>query len=236
MKLLCTICARGGSKGVPAKNKRIIAGKPLIAHSIEQAKKSGLFHAVVVSTDCDEIASIARQYGAHAWFKRPDNISHDAAAKIPVIRHAFIESEKYFMEKFDINIDLDATSPLRNVSDITGAYGQFLNDKADMLITGCPARKNPYFNMVEINKNSNPVIVKQLEKPMTRRQDAPRVYDMNASIYIWRRQALLDLDTLFTEKTSFYVMPENRSYDIDTMTDLHIVESFLSNKKTEEVF
>ena len=107
-----------------------------------------------------------------------------------------------------------------------GAYRQFIADNADILITASPSRKNPYFNMVEII-HGNVQKVKELNKAVVRRQDAPIVYDMNASIYIWKRKALLENDTLFTSKTSLYIMPEERSVDIDTELDWDYVEYIL---------
>ena len=222
-KVLCTICMRGGSKGVPSKNLRKLHSKPLMAYTIEHALETGLFEHVVVSTDSNEIADKAKEYGAEAWFLRPAELATDEAPKIPVIRHAFLESEKYFKQKFDVLVDLDATSPLRNVADINGAYEQFVEEDADILITASPCRKNPYFNMVE-KANGRVQKVKELKTPIIRRQDAPQVYDMNASIYIWKRQALLESDSLFTDKTSLYVMPEERSVDIDTNLDWQFVE------------
>ena len=222
-KILCTVCMRGGSKGVSGKNLRNLHGKPLMAYTIEQALQSGLFEHVVVSTDSDEIAEMAKTYGAEAWFLRPAELATDEAPKLPVIRHAFLEAEKHYDHDFEILVDLDATSPLRNIEDINGAYDQLITEDADMLITASPCRKNPYFNMVE-KVNGRVKKVKELKPPPTRRQDAPAVYDMNASIYIWKRRPLLEYDTLFTEKTSLYVMPEERSVDIDTELDWEFVE------------
>ena len=135
---------------MPNKNLRLLLGKPLMAHTIEQALQSGLFEHVVVSTDSRKIAEKAKTYGAETWFLRPLELATDQAPKVPVIRHAFLESENHYGHRFDVIIDLDATSPLRNVEDITKAYRQFLDEDADILITACSARKNPYFNMVEI--------------------------------------------------------------------------------------
>ena len=221
--LLCTIGMRGGSKGVPDKNLRKLSGKPLMAYTIEQALKSKLFEHVVVSTDSEEIAKMARSFGAEAWFLRPSEMATDDVSKLPAIRHAFLESERHYGLKFDVLVDLDVTSPLRLIKDITGAYEQFVREDADILITANPSRKSPYFNMVE-NVNGLIQIVKQPDKSIIRRQDAPQVFDMNASIYIWKRKALLGYDTLFTNKTALYVMPEERSVDIDTELDWNFVE------------
>jgi CMP-N,N'-diacetyllegionaminic acid synthase len=221
--LLCTISMRGGSKGVPDKNLRKLYGKPLMAYTIEQAIQSELFEHVVVSTDSEKITEVAISFGAEAWFLRPPEMATDEASKLPAIRHALLESERHFGHKFDVLVDLDVTSPLRRIGDITGAYEQFVREDADILITANPSRKNPYFNMVE-NVDGRIQIVKQLDKPIVRRQDAPQVFGMNASIYIWKREALLGYDTLFTDRTVLYVMPEERSVDIDTELDWNIVE------------
>ena len=228
-KVLCTICMRSGSKGVPGKNLRNLHGKPLMAYTIDQAKRSSLFEYVIVSTDSAEIAETAKQYGAEAWFLRPTELATDEAPKLPVIRHAFLEAEKYYGHEFEILVDLDATSPLRSVEDIKNSYEQFSAEGADILITGSPSRKNPYFNMVEIT-DGRVRKVKELQSPPARRQDAPEVYDMNASIYIWKRKALLECETLFTDKTSLYVMPERRSIDVDTELDWELVEFIIGKQ------
>ena len=228
-KVLCTICMRSGSKGVPGKNFRNLHGKPLMAYTIDQAKQSALFDYVIVSTDSVQIAETAKQYGAEAWFVRPAELATDTAPKLPVIRHALLEAEKYYGHEFDILVDLDATSPLRSVQDIKKSYEQFNAGGADILITGSPSRKNPYFNMVEI-VDGRVRKVKESQSTPARRQDAPLVYDMNASIYIWKRKVLLECETLFTAKTSLYVMPEERSIDVDTELDWELVELLIGKQ------
>ena len=227
---ICTICMRGGSKGVPNKNLRNINGKPLMAYTIEAAIKSNLFNNIVVSTDSKKIANTAKNLGVEAWFLRPSELATDQAPKVPVIRHALIEAEKYYNTSFDAIIDLDATSPLRTSRDIVNAVKQFKDEAADILISGNKARKNPYFNMVE-RADGKLQKVKNIKKNIIRRQDAPEVYDMNASIYIWKREALLQSDDLFSQKTSIYIMPYERSIDIDTDFEWKIVELFLARKK-----
>mgnify|MGYP001399752218 CR=1 FL=1 len=231
-RVLCTICMRDGSKGVPRKNLRELHGKPLVAYTIEHARESALFEHIVVSTDSHEIAEVAKSFGAESWFLRPAELATDEAPKLLAIRHALQESEKHYGQIYDVIVDLDATSPLRKIEDIVGAYRQFLDEKADILISGCPSRKNPYFNMVE-EVNGRIQKVKQLDSVPTRRQDAPEVYDMNASIYIWNRKALIENETLFTDKTSLFIMPEERSLDIDTDLDWSFVEFIM--KKSEKI-
>jgi|TARA_B100000315_G_scaffold56702_1_gene51045 CMP-N,N'-diacetyllegionaminic acid synthase len=230
MKVLCTICARKGSKGVPNKNVKEILGKPLIAFSIQQALESRLFDKIVVSTDSVEIREIAKRYGAESWFSRPAELSSDDSPKIPVIQHALEESEKKFSCKFDHIIDLDATSPLRNVEDIRKAYKVFLKDGFDNLISGTRSRKNPYFNMIE-SKNGKVELSKQLKNTPVNRQQSPQVYDMNASIYVWSRDFLLKNNSLFSGKLGFYEMPEDRSIDIDSSLDWEIVKMIMEKKE-----
>lgn len=227
-KVLCTICARGGSKGVINKNIKIINGKPLIAYSIEQAKASRLFEHIVVSTDSDEIARVAKECGAEVFFKRDDQLSTDTAGKIGVIKDAFVRSEKYYNQQYDYLVDLDATSPLRSVADIAESFNQFVTNNNSNLITAMPSRRSPYFNLVEVDINGKVALSKQIEASVVRRQDAPKSYDMNASIYIWTREALLNQRGLFCENTGLYVMPEERSIDIDSELDFKFVEFLMA--------
>ncbi|EHH0538164.1 hypothetical protein J7D62_001263 [Campylobacter lari] len=230
---ICIIGCREGSKGVKNKNIRNIAGKPLLAYTIEQALKSQLFRHIVLSTDSKEIADIGKKWGAEVFFLRDPAMATDNAGKLQVIQDAVIRSEKYYQEKYDIVVDLDATSPLREVEDILNAYKQFIQNDNDILITASPSRKNPYFNMVEILEKDEKTIIelsKKTSSPILRRQDAPKCYDMNASIYIWKKDILLNSQTLFTENTGLYVMPEDRSVDIDTEIDFNFVEFLLMKK------
>jgi CMP-N,N'-diacetyllegionaminic acid synthase len=231
--ILCTICARGGSKGVKSKNCRSLNGKPLLAYSIEQALAAGLFEHIVVSTDSDEISKIAVDFGAEVFFRRPPELATDIAPKIPVIRHALQESEAHYQRQFKVLVDLDATSPLRSVADIRDAYQQFRKKDYDNLITAMPARRSPYFNLVELTPEGRVVLSKKLPQAIVRRQDAPPCFDMNASIYIWKRDVLLMQESLFLEKTGLFVMPEERSIDIDTEFDFKFVAFLMSQKRGE---
>ena len=228
MNNLCTICARSGSKGVPNKNIKKIAGKPLIQHTIEQAKKSKVFSDIIVSSDCKKILKIAEKLGVHT-LKRTNQLSKDFVGKVDVIRDAAIKAQKMLDKKFDNVIDLDVTSPLRQVSDIHNSFKKFQNGNYQNLITGCVARKNPSFNMIEIKKNVLS-ISKRTNKKIYSRQKSPQVFEMNASIYIWKNKALMNKSNLVTSKTAFYEMPEERSIDIDTMLDWKIVSSLMEKK------
>lgn len=229
-KVLCTICARGGSKGVKNKNIKKINGKPLIAYTIEQAKATQLFEHIVVSTDSDEIIKTAKEYGAEVFFKRESRMASDTAGKLDVIKDAFERSENHYKTQFDYLIDLDATAPLREVNDIIASFEQMKVNNNSNLITAMPSRRSPYFNLVEVNQQGQVMLSKQLSQSIVRRQDAPQTYDMNASIYIWKRDTILNENSLFLDNTSLYVMPEERSIDIDNELDFEFVE-FLMRKK-----
>jgi len=229
-KILCTICARGGSKGVPGKNIRELAGLPLLAHSILQAKQSGIFDSIAVSSDSSKILAVAAKYGADFLIERPPELSTDAAPKVPVIQHCFLTAERLAGTQFDIGVDLDATSPLRVPADIIAATETLVSSDAQNVITGSPSRRSPYFNLVEANDVGYVTTSKTLPRPCTRRQDAPKTYDMNASIYVWRRSSLINNSNLFLEKTVLYEMPEERSIDIDSELDFKIVEMLMKER------
>jgi CMP-N,N'-diacetyllegionaminic acid synthase len=225
-RVLCIVCARAGSKRLKNKNFKYLFGKPLIYHTIKQAIGSKIFDKIIFSTDSDKLRKMAVKFGAQAWFIRPKEHSNDKAAKMPVIRHAILEAEKNFNCKFDFICDLDVTSPLRKIDDIKKAYRKFKTSKQDMLISGNKARKNPYFNMVQINgKNSLKLVIKP-KKFIVRTQDAPSVYELNASIYFWKREACFRQKGPFCKKTFFYEMPYSRSIDIDSLSDFKMVEFF----------
>jgi len=230
-KRLCTICARGGSKGLPGKNIRKLLGIPLIAHSIIQAKESGIFDYISVSSDSDEILSVAREYGVDFTIKRPDELASDISGKVPAITHAINDTEKKSGEKFDIFVDLDATSPLRIADDIKECVRFFEENKESTtnIITGMQAHRSPYFNLVEVQKNGNVSLSKPLDENILRRQDSPKCYDMNASIYVWGREFLKN-PAVFYDSTRLFVMPNYRSQDIDSEMDFKIVEMILKNK------
>ena len=230
MSRICTICARGGSKGVKNKNIRNLAGKPLIAHTLEQARASGLFDLIVVSSDSPAILDMACNHGADLLVERPTKLATDTAAKLPVIRHCVEEAERISGKRFDVVVDLDATSPLRLVADIQGAVDMLEREKISNVITAAPARRSPYFNLVELGEDGIVRLSKPPEKPIVRRQDSPKCFDMNASIYVWQRAALFDYPTVFNADTRLFVMPEDRSTDIDNELDFEIVE-FLMKKR-----
>jgi len=231
MQFLCTICARGGSKGVPNKNIRILNGKPLIVYSIEQALSIQTIDCVIVSTDSDEIARIAAVTGAEVPFRRPYHLASDTAPKIPVVQHAV----QYVMDNVNARpeyvIDLDPTSPLRNTEDIERCIELLRSDPdCDSVITGYRSNKNPYFNMVEVRKDGFARVSKTPSRHISRRQDAPLVYTMNASIYGWKRGALFNQKNIFDGRVKLVEMTKERSIDIDSEIDFKLVGLLLKER------
>lgn len=228
IRRLCTICARGGSKGVKGKNVRMLAGKPLLAHSIEHARKSGLFDVVAVSSDSKAILEVADRWKADYLIERPHELAADQAAKLPAIRHCVSEVQRRLGRAFDTIVDLDATSPLRNPNDICEAVALLERAGNGNVITAMPARRSPYFNLIELDSAGLVVLSKQPSAAIVRRQDAPTCYDMNASIYVWTQQSLFASDAVIGSETRLYIMPEERSIDIDSELDFQIVEFLIS--------
>lgn len=232
LNILITICARGGSKGVKNKNIRMLLGKPLITYSIETAQKWGIAERIVVSTDSKEIAEIALSFGAEVPFLRPDELASDTSPKLSAIRHALIHSEKYFNERFDVVVDLDATAPLRSIKDLDKGFALFQKYQPKTLFSVVPARRNPYFNMVEELEDGKAILCKNLPDSVVRRQDAPKVYNMNASIYFYRRDYVLDIENVnaMSDDTRILVMDEETGFDIDSELDFKLIE-FLAREK-----
>jgi CMP-N,N'-diacetyllegionaminic acid synthase len=226
MATIATICARGGSSGLPGKNIRPLLGKPLIVYSIEQALACTAIDAVYVSTDSPEIADVARNAGATVPFLRPAALATAEAPKLEVIRHlvAAVEADG---RRVDRIVDLDPTSPLRELSDIEACLG-LLRPEIDLVITGYEAEKNPYFNMVEFDEQGRVRLVKAPEVPVEARQAAPKVYAMNASIYVWHRHTLQK--GLWQGRAALHIMPRERSIDIDSMLDFRLVELLMQER------
>lgn len=215
-RTIATICARGGSKGLPGKNIRLFAGKPLIAHTIAHALGCPQIDAVYVSTDDDQIADAARIAGAIAPFTRPAELASDGAGKLPVIEHlvAHLEARGELIERI---VDLQPTSPLRECADISAALQA--RPDAQLVVSVGEASDNPYFNLVE--QGADGLVRLSKGDGAIRRQDVPPVYALNGSIYVWQRTALAHaaVHGLWSVTVAPYVMPRWKSVDIDTLED-----------------
>lgn len=231
MNVTCVISARGGSKGLAGKNIRPLLGKPLIGWSIEQALACPEINRVVVSTDSEAIATVAQSFGAEVPFMRPAELANDSAGKWGVWQHALEACDRHFDEPIDLFVDLDCTSPLRDVDDISNAIAQFRRSNVDAVFSVCEARKNPYFNMLEIVDGCQR-ICKSLSRPIVRRQDAPVVYEHVASIYILDPGYLRRGTGLLSGRTHGYDIGASKSLDVDSEFDFELIE-YLMKKRLE---
>lgn len=224
MKRICTIAVRGGSKGVPGKNWRVINGLPLFAHSILDALESELFDSIVVSSDAPEVLNSALSFGATHVIPRPEELASDTSGKVPAIVHAVLEVERQMQSDFETVVDLDATSPLRSNNDVLEAVKLLETLRIESVVTACESRRSPYFNLVELNPETGQVgVAKPLPSGLLRRQDTPKTFDMNASIYVWNRNTLINDPKVFYPTTQIFEMPVERSQDIDSEFDFELV-------------
>jgi N-acylneuraminate cytidylyltransferase/CMP-N,N'-diacetyllegionaminic acid synthase len=217
---------------VPGKNIRDLKGKPLIAYTIASAKNTSLIDDLIISTDDERIADVAKQYGALVPFMRPADLASDTASKWPVFIHAVETYEQLTGKTVDYLVDLDVTVPLKNAQDINGAIELALNDTSvDVVITGYEPERNPYFNMMEVNKDGYAEIVKKGKRPIVRRQDAPQVYSLTPAAYVVKKSALYEFEHWSKAKCKIYPMPRERAVDIDTEIDFRIVEFLMDYRK-----
>ncbi len=222
--VVAVVFARGGSKGVPRKNVRLLAGKPLIAYAIETARASHMIDRVMVSTDDVEIADVARRYGAEVPFMRPSELAQDASPEWLAWQHAI----RALGNNFDVFVSVPPTAPLRRVEDVDACIQTLLQSDADMVITVKPAERNPYFNMVVIDETGYARLVIQPENAVQRRQAAPIVYDMTTVAYAARPDFVLRARSMFEGKLKAVCVPAERALDIDTEMDFKIGELLLS--------
>lgn len=234
-KILITLCARGGSKGIPGKNIKMLNGVPLIAYSIQIAQRfSDLFDSkIVLSTDSEEIKLVAKQFGLESNYKRPAEFATDQAGKLGVIHHVLGFYEKQYETKFDYVLDLDLTSPMRTIEDLKNGFELILsNQEALSLFSVNPSARNPYFNMVEKKENGYYYLVSQRGDILSR-QSAPKVYDLNASFYFYRRELFeKNFKTAITPKSLIYEMP-HECFDLDHPIDFEFLDFLLKNDKLD---
>jgi CMP-N,N'-diacetyllegionaminic acid synthase len=221
--------ARGGSKGIPGKNIRLVRGKPLIAYTIECAKNLPILDEYIISTDDKGIAETAEKYGAKVPFMRPEKLAEDTAAMMPVIKHALLEMEALHSKTIEAVILLDPTAPLRDPVDIEESYKIFSENDCDVVVSCNEAHRNPYFNMITMRDNYFE-LVNKADFDVSRRQDAPVIYDLNTVVWIFSRKAVME-QTRMPKKTLMYKVPSERCIDIDTFEDLDYLEFKLERKE-----
>ena len=230
---IALIPARGGSKGVPRKNIRQLAGKPLIAYSIEIALSSSLVDRVVVSTEDDEIAEIARQYGAEVPFMRPAALAKDDSPEWLTWQHAIRSlSPDADGSELEVLVCVPPTSPLRNVTDIDACITALLGSDADLVMSVKEAERSPYFNMVALDDHGYATLAMTAPNRIDRRQDAPQLYDITTVAYAARPEFVLRSDSMFDGKVKTVLVPPERTVDIDTELDLAFAEFLLTNSRS----
>lgn len=227
-KLLAIIPARGGSKGIPKKNIIPVNGKPLIAWTIESACLSNKIDHVIASSDDDEIIKVAKEWGCDAPFRRPKNISGDKASSIDVINHAITHFPDY-----DYIALLQPTSPLRTEYDIDEAYSTMIRSGASSCTSVCLTDESPYL----MHKIDNDGFLQEFLTPPVeylRRQDLPATYKLNGAIYMVRLDWFKENQKLVSRDTVGYIMPSERSIDIDDVSDIDIVETLLDQRTSTD--
>lgn len=233
MKTVAFIFARSGSKGLPNKNIKLLAGKPLIAYSIEQALATKRIERVIVSTDSNEIAKVALDFGAEVPFLRPYKLATDESPEWLSWRHGleFLRTSTGSLPQ--VMVSLPPTAPLRNNQDIENCLNEFEKGDSDVVIAVTDAHRNPYFNMVKTNIDGSVSLVNNMKTIISRRQEAPKLYDVTTICYVANPEFVLNHNSIFEGKVKSVYIPINRSIDIDSLLDFQIAE-FLKSKEIEK--
>lgn len=232
MNMLITICARGGSKGIPGKNTKPLDGVPLIHYTLRIAQKfAELYNAdIQISTDSTEILQTAKELGYETDYKRPTELASDTAGKIDAIKDALSFSEKVNNKEYDYVLDLDVTSPLRTLDDLTNAFAQLESNKRALNIFSVNhSARNPYFNMVEESYDGFVKVVKE-SGGFKSRQEVRLVYDMNASFYFFRRRFFEEGYEISTTPYSMAYVMNHICFDLDHSHDFVMMELMLQKK------
>lgn len=226
------IFARGGSKGLPGKNKKKLNGIPLLAHSIIAAQNSPSISNVILSTDDVELAEIGKEYGADVPFMRPAELATDTAPEWLSWQHAVTQVNEIYGE-FDVFVSLPPTAPLRSADDVEACIS-LLTDDVDIVVTCSEAARNPYFNMIRRLDDGSFDIAMKHEMSFARRQDAPVFYDMTTVAYVTRPSYVLEQDGIFDGVLMAHVISPERAIDIDTMLDFKVAELYSQHLKGKE--
>lgn len=225
--ILGIIPARGGSKGVPRKNIKLLAGKPLIAWTIEEAKKSQYIDRIIVSTDDDEIAKVSRDYGAETPFIRPQELATDEAKSNDIILHTLHWIEHNEKMQYNAFIFLQPTSPFRSTKHIDESIKKFYHDDfSDALVSVKISKDNPYW-MKKINSRGYLTNFMSGQKIPTRRQDLPDVYTLNGAIYIASWNFFKNHKNFYASNCQFFLMDKWSSVDIDEEIDFKLAECLI---------
>lgn len=229
-KVLGIIPARGGSKTLPRKNIKLLAGKPLIAWTIEEAQKSQYIDRLIISSEDLEIIQVAKEWGGEVPFVRPKELAEDETPGIDPVIHAL----NNIGENFEYVVLLQPTSPLRTVADIDGGIRCCLSHEAPVCVSVSLADKSPYW-MYTLNAQQKMRVLLPSVKLIDRRQNLPPVYVLNGAVYVAQSTYLMKAKSFMTEETVAYIMPAERSWDIDDEMDFVICELFKERTESKTV-
>ena len=231
MNAVAFIFARGGSKGLPGKNTRLLGGKPLIAWSIERALAVHRISRVIVSTDSEEIATISREYGAEVPFLRPAELATDESPEWLAWRHGLEYLKKTTGSIPEVMVSVPSVAPLGLAIDIENCIDEYAKGLSDIVITVTDAHRSPYFNMVKTNLDGSYGLVDSSFSSTSRRQDAPLVYDMTTVCYVANSEFVMSHKSIFEGRVGAVHVPIERAIDIDTQQDFQIAEYLLSQRE-----
>ena len=229
-KIMAIVPARGGSKSIPKKNLALLAGNPLIAYTIKTAINSKMFDSIIVSTDSKEIAKVSMSFGAQVPFIRPKHLATDQTPGVDPIIHAitWMKENKNYCP--DCIMCLQPTSPLRNEKDIIKSIKILTEKSANSVVSVTTIKHHPFW-MKKIDKQGYMHDFVTQEQPIHRRQDLPSLYALNGAIYATKTNLFLEVKSWFPQSTYAYIMPPERSVDIDTPWDLQLAGLVLNNKQ-----
>ncbi len=234
MNLLITICARGGSKGIPGKNARLLNGVPLIGYTIRQAQQFArrVGADIALSTDGEDIRRAAAEYGLTSEYRRPPELATDEVGKIAAMRHVLEHEEQRRGKRYEFMLDLDVTSPMRTQDDLDAGLKVLMSDPAAVnLFSVNHARRNPYFSVVEKGDDGYYRLSKKSPKPVLSRQTAPVVYELNGSFYFFRREFFdKDWTTAYADKSLVYLIP-HPCFDLDEPIDFEFLEFLVKERR-----
>ena len=234
-KILCVILARGGSKGIPLKNITNVCGHPLLSYSIQAAKDCKIIDEIVVSTDSEKIAKVARNYGAKTPFLRNKKLAKDTTTSVDALYDAVLRSENFFKTKFDFVIELPCVSPLRDSEDINKVLKILIKKKTDSVISYTSTGEKHPIRLKRIKNNKVTNFCKEYKEPDkgSRRQDFETSYIRNGAIYAMTRNCIINLKSRNGKKSFPFIMPTSKSLNIDEKYDLEIARMLIENGKSK---
>ena len=232
--MIAAVFARGGSKGVPDKNQRLFDGRPLVVHAIEQAAACQQVERVIVSTDSEEIAELARAAGAEVPWLRPESLSGDTAKEWDAWRHLLTWLDERD-ELPDRLLVVPCTAPLRNVKDLQRCVDASVKQNVDVVLTVTTSHRNPWFNMVTVDEQGFARLVLEPKHRIHRRQDAPPAFDVGTVAFVVNPTYVQTANSLYDGTVIAVEVPAERSLDIDTETDLAFAEFLLQRSRSTQI-